>query len=175
LVIHDGPALGLSGPERGTGRFAMFARNKLLSDKESRDAGGSFGLGKSVLWAFSGMSTIFVHSQPQDVRDCEPHRLIGISQLPWHEVDGAECDGPGGFGEQREDAGIAWSASFGPDTDLLEALHLSREPELGTGTSICIPDFQADGEPAEIAETLARAAAKWFWPALAGPDPWLVV
>jgi hypothetical protein len=171
LSIHDGPALGLSGPERGEGRFASFARNKLFSDKESGSAGGSYGLGKSVLWAFSGISTVFVHSEPVVAKAGDPRsRFLGIAQLPWHQVGGEEFDGPGWFGIGHGSGRASWSASFAAETALLDALRLRRPAEFGTGTSILIPDFQSDSEPAVLADELARAAAKWFWPAMGGSE-----
>jgi len=137
LTIADENALGLSGPERGSeGRFANFARNKLFSDKESDAAGGSYGLGKSVLWAFSGLHTIYFHSVPHGA---ERPRFLGVSQLPYHELDGDHCfDGPGWFGIPQADG---WAASDrAPDPTRLAALGLARgDPP---GTTIAIPDFR---------------------------------
>lgn len=171
LVIHDAGALGLSGPERGEGRFASFVRNKLFSDKESGSAGGSYGLGKSVLWAFSGVSTILVHSCPVATKPADPkERCIGVTQLPWHECADEECDGPGWFGIAGRDQRGVFSASFAAPKELLSALRLTRPPGADTGTSIVVPDFQSESEPSALADELSRAAAKWFWPALVGPD-----
>lgn len=178
LVVHDGGALGLSGPERGVGRFATFARNKLLSDKASGDAGGSFGLGKSVLWANSGWSTILAHSHPvSDQGAPEAPRFLGISQLPFHEVGGAAHDGPGWFGEERRDANQRWSGSFQPDSPLLRALSLDRPAGFGTGTSLLVPDFTAtaDFDPSLVLMELAKSAAKFFWPSMAAQKPWLLL
>lgn len=175
LSIHDGNALGLSGPERGSGRFATFARNKLLSDKETGSAGGSFGLGKSVLWAFSGISTVLVHSKPHDEQSAPPARFIGIAQLPWHQTEGGEFDGPGWFGLGERDGGIERSVSFAADPADLATLRLARAEAMGTGTSIVVPDIQTDLSPQQLVDALSRAAAKWFWPAMVGPNKSLAV
>ncbi len=175
LGIHDGNALGLSGPERGHGRFATFARNKLLSDKETGSAGGSFGLGKSVLWAFSGISTVLVHSKPHDDKVASATRFIGIAQLPWHHTEDGEFDGPGWLGRGELDGGIERSVSFAAQPADLSALRLGRTDAMGTGTSIVVPDIQTDISPQQLVDALSRAAAKWFWPAMVGPKKSLAV
>ncbi len=43
LVLSDGDAVGLAGAETGQSRFANFARHKLFSEKQSEQAGGSYG------------------------------------------------------------------------------------------------------------------------------------
>jgi hypothetical protein len=169
LGVHDASALGLSGPEKGAkGRFANFARNKLISEKQGTSAGGSFGLGKSVLWTFSGWHTVFAHSLP----DGEPKsRFIGISQLPFHALGKEDLDGPGWYGRLK---GAIWATKYAesvwkPSSPLMDALRLKREVEWKTGTSVLIPDFLAPegGSAASLGQKIRDAAARWFWPLIA--------
>ena len=173
LGVHDGAALGLSGPEKGSkGRFAMFARNKLLSEKQGTDAGGSFGLGKSVLWTFSGWHTIFAHSLPLDDSGRQgKSRFIGVAQLPFHEIGREEFDGPGWYGRVKKESilGERYARSvFAPAAGLTDALRLSRDSSWSTGTSVLIPDFlpPEGGDARALGRMIADAAARWFWPLL---------
>ncbi|MAG54893.1 MAG: hypothetical protein CMJ83_01235 [Planctomycetes bacterium] len=172
LGVHDGEALGLSGPERGTqGRFAMFARNKLLSEKRGADAGGSFGLGKSVFWTFSGWHTVFAYSLPVgEAEQPESPRFVGVSQLPYHEIGRENFDGPGWYGRLKGIPTRRYADSVRrPAAPFVQRLRLDREPEWNTGTSVLIPDFlpPEGGDTASIGRLIAEAAARWFWPLLA--------
>jgi hypothetical protein len=178
LVLSDGDAVGLAGAETGTSRFANFARHKLFSEKQSEQAGGSYGLGKSVLWSASSLSTIFFHSIPVDAEDRpEDARLFGVAQLPYHRTSEGEWDGPGWFGSPRPGhAGVSDSVRK-PAAEMLAALRLERAAEFGTGTTFVVPAFapMAEANDDDVAQEIENHAVKWFWPAMIGAAPPLVV
>ena len=60
LTIVDRNTNGLTGGETTkNGNFAMLCRHELVTDSDPKAVrGGSFGIGKSVLWAFSSASSI---------------------------------------------------------------------------------------------------------------------
>ncbi len=174
FAVEDRNAVGLSGPERGTGRFATFARNKLMSEKQSGAAAGSYGLGKSVLWRYAGFSTVFVHSRPIGTDGVESARFLGISLLPFHHVGVEEFDGPGWFG----DVDSAWARSVrDPHELLLDPLGAARSTT-AAGTTIVVPDFvPSHGESSlgRLGEEIEEHAARWFWPVLGGERPRMVL
>jgi len=172
LTIIDCGTRGLTGPEKESGNFVALCRNNLDTHKNSSAAGGSYGLGKAVLWLASRCSTVFFHSNLSEpvLIDGEPlsmGRLIGKTDLPWHECGGNACAGPGWFG-QGEDSG-AWTSSLWDNEALAEDLYLERPAE--TGTTIGIVGFH---DPSGVVPTdlqslstaLAGAAARHFWPAI---------
>jgi hypothetical protein len=63
LWIEDRGTTGLMGDERGSGNFAALCRDRLFSEKQRAESGGSFGLGKTVWWRFSHLSTVTFYSR----------------------------------------------------------------------------------------------------------------
>jgi hypothetical protein len=63
LWIEDRGTTGLVGDEQGSGNFAALCRDRLFSEKQRAESGGSFGLGKAVLWRFSLLSTVATQSR----------------------------------------------------------------------------------------------------------------
>ena len=62
LRISDSGTRGLTGPETGAdGNFASLCRNKLTNTQTS--GGGSYGLGKVVLWTHSGIGATLFFSE----------------------------------------------------------------------------------------------------------------
>jgi hypothetical protein len=187
LRIDDYNTSGLTGAERGgdrnaDSRFASLCRDTLYSAKSSNTAGGSHGLGKAVLWRFSGLSTVLFNSTLEDTGDAPNPRFIGRTSLPWHEVDAKAFRGPGWLGrEQEEEDGQRYATSLrGADaTCTAEALRAGREGDR-SGTSIVIVGFREPAEEdraslREIAEDISAAASKWFWPSLIAEEPSLEV
>ena len=168
LRVEERGALGLIGEEFGAGsNFVGLCRNNLDSAKKSATAGGAFGLGKAVLWRTSLLSTVLFNSDiDHDDFAGKDDRLIGRTELSWHEADGKAYAGPGWFGSLEEGTAVSvWG-----DGDLARRLCLER-PDDSTGTSILIPGFHdpaVDDEPvpSAIAERLAVGAARNFWPAI---------
>lgn len=180
LTIRDLGATGLGGPEDGNeGNFVQLCRHELVTDQEQRKArGGSFGLGKTVLWAFSDASTVLFSSMPNLVgrgeSARETPRFFGRSYLVSHELAGGDWHQPDGhLGAMRtERDGARWAVSL-RDADarsVVDGTPLDRDWKV-PGTSILVPflDDPSRDDEASIEEMLVevqRAVQLWFWPSL---------
>lgn len=187
LVIEDRSTVGLTGAEdSGESHFRALCKDTLHSHKQSAGAGGSYGLGKSVLWGFSGLSTVLFNSKlSQELPGQVSPRLIGRAELPSHEVaETKEPKGAKGRAGSKSFAGSGWfgrpsttaqrAESLWADdaTSIAESLHLQRTNEDSTGTSILVLGFRdptADEErsPAHLAQGIRAAVEHEFWPAIA--------
>ncbi|KIG19266.1 hypothetical protein DB30_03822 [Enhygromyxa salina] len=174
LRIEDRGTVGLTGDEDGEGsHFRALCKDTLFSVKQSDSAGGSYGLGKSVLWSFSGLSTVLFSSQlSEDPKGRRSPRLIGRAELPYHEVNGEGFTGPGWFGRaveldgDRRRAESVWSKQA---QRLAQRLALERSE--AAGTSVLVLGFREPAaeqqlQPAELTAKLREHAAQWFWPAM---------
>jgi RNA polymerase primary sigma factor len=172
LRIDDYGTSGLHGEERNdTKPFAALVRDNLNSAKETSTAGGSYGLGKAVLWRCSDISTVLLGSHIGDGPGLKS-RFIGKAELTWHELDGEEYAGPGWLAEPVTKNSV-WNVD-----DLMHSLYLRREDtpagvdaRRASGTSILIvgfrdPKTEAGGDPSGLVEKLVHAAAVNFWPAM---------
>jgi hypothetical protein len=172
LLIEDSETNGLTGDEDETdSNFNALCRNILITSATRRQSGGSFGVGKSVLWNFSGLSTVMFSSEIRgDGRELVP-RFFGSTRLPSHDTVGGSWDGSGWFGEPETTAlgERARSILAGNARDIAEACRVAR-PE-SSGTSILVVGF---AEPAEegqrpvedICTDIVSSTSRWFWPAL---------
>jgi len=170
LRVEDRNTVGLTGHESdGESHFRALCKDVLFSHKQVEGAGGSYGLGKSVLWTFSGWSTVLFNSIPHVLPgEARPPRLIGRAELPSH---GAFA-GAGWFGLKTATASGVRAESIWS----LRAAQAARElllerKDLQSGTSIQILDFRepaADEEHSvnETVDHLTSAAVRWFWPAM---------
>lgn len=174
LRVEDRHTTGLVGDEaEGPSNFRALCRDSLLSHK-NESSGGSYGLGKSVYWAFSEWSTVFFHSCLHEEKPGR-HRLIGRVELPSHDAEQASYMGPGWFGRRETVKGgdravSVWDAEA---RDLAQRLHMKR-PAKVTGTTILVVGFRdpTDDEPRELPELLQQireSAARFFWPAMNFP------
>lgn len=174
LRVEDRETVGLTGDENeGDSHFRALCKDVLFSHKRTGNAGGSFGLGKSVLWTFSGVSTVVFNSVPRELpKGMRPPRLIGRAELPSHTAEGTGFAGAGWFGlptknDRGRRAESVWSLNA---AQCARELGIERQ-QLDSGTSILILDFR---EPAADSETsldglhdrIRAAAARWFWPAM---------
>jgi hypothetical protein len=175
LLIDDRGTHGLTGDEDGeSSHFRALCKDTLFSVKRDECAGGSYGLGKSVLWAFSGLSTVVFCSTPSELPEggTSP-RLIARAELPYHEVDEVGFEGPGWFGRDvdLEDGRRRAESVWGRQSQrLADSLQLAR-PANVSGTSILVlgfgePTAEIEAKPDVLAAELAHAAGKWFWPAM---------
>jgi len=179
LTIVDRNTNGLTGGETTkSGNFAMLCRHELVTDSDPKvTRGGSFGIGKSVLWAFSSASSILFNSIPKENPEGGvEERFIGRAYLPTHEiVKGASVTTfkpDGWFGhtaETGEDKGIA-SVRGAEAAKHVSNSSLSRIG-LGTGTSILVPFFENPLDNKvhsldELGKSIELSVAKWFWPAI---------
>jgi hypothetical protein len=174
LRVEDRGTVGLTGEEdSGESHFRALCKDVLYTHKRSEGAGGSYGLGKSVLWTFSGLNTVIFNSVPKDVsKGTKPPRLIGRAELPSHSVGRDWFSGPGWFGVPTRigsslRAESVWSLNAG---QCARELGIDRK-KLDTGTSILILDFRepaSEGEATlqELDQQIRNAAARWFWPAM---------
>ena len=181
LEVEDRNTRGLVGEEsEGESHFRALCKDTLYSHKASASAGGSYGLGKSVLWTFSGLSTVIFNSiLVDDARAADSPRLIGRVELPSHEAthEGARSwfTGSGWFGrsvrlgEGPVRAESVWSSAA---VARAEALHVDRGPTAPPGTTIQIVGFRdptrSYADAAELAKEMTDAALRYFWPAMVG-------
>ena len=189
LVLSDRNTFGLYGDERASEpNFSNLVRHVLMTSDGHASRGGTYGLGKSVLWAFSDISTVLFHSLPTLKPDANGHavtdtvgsRFIGRASLVSHKVGNSDFD-PNGLlgqvvvdGQQRE-----WSKSIrGAASDLVlpDWLLSPRTNPDDTGTSVIIPFFGAPGrsEPEvstdDTCQAIAEALNVWYWPAIQSGD-----
>lgn len=181
LTIEDRYTVGLTGDESAEdSHFRALCKDTLYSHKRSHAAGGSYGLGKSVLWAFSGLSTVLfnsvLHEHPKGRKS---PRLIGRTELPSHKLEKRWFSGSGWFGEPVRAAGGPRAESIWHLSASLEArdLYLKREKR-ATGTSILLAGFRDPATEGELVvsaldERILQAAARWFWPAAEMDNPGL--
>lgn len=179
LRVEDRNTEGLTGAEsEGESHFRALCKDTLYSHKTSEAAGGSYGLGKSVLWTFSGLSIVIFNSVLlAHLGDQRSPRLIGRAELPSHQAAAGGrrrwFTGSGWLGrEVRLGAGGARRAEsvWGEGAAALaRAAHLAREDR--HGTSILIVGFrdptseQRDEIP-RLVDRIRGAAVQYFWPAM---------
>lgn len=193
VTVEDENTHGLYGPEGGKGPFSALVLDELIPHKEDGSgAGGSYGLGKAVLWSWSGLKTVIFDSYPNKTDGNNPPRFIARSQLPSHEstAESYRYEGSGIFGRITE--GGTATAVGSDNTDLIykwgdehgrpysvwgeEALAVTeqlglRRPDEIPGTSVsligfCEPGGQSQPDPEDFADEIASEASKWFWPAM---------
>jgi hypothetical protein len=182
LRVDDYGTVGLHGPELTdsgddqlrSSPYAALVRNNLDSSKDAATAGGSYGLGKAVLWNCSALSTVLFASRiPNEDRGI---RVTGRTELTWHRSAHESFAGPGWFG-----APPYGTSNWIHDNSILKDLCLDRESRLppgvevqsSWGTSALVVGFQdPEGEGvedvAELLKKIAEAAAENFFPAILG-------
>ena len=178
LDVEDRNTRGLTGAEaKGESHFRALCKDTLYSHKASASAGGSYGLGKSVLWTFSGISTVVFNSiLVDDPREGESPRVIGRAELPSHPVPGGRWyTGAGWLGrpvrlpKRGERAESIWSNEA---SERARALLMDRGPMRPPGTTIQIVGFRDPTREEEALETIANrireASVRYFWPAILG-------
>lgn len=183
LEVTDRNTAGLNGGELERGaNFAALCRNVLDTPPGNKPGrGGSYGLGKAVLWLYSSISTILFASRLSDHPNAGQARFIGRAVLPYHEVGDRKLSGLGWLGDGDTDAdGRARSVSLWGQKadDLARAVGIGRDDS--TGTSILVfgfrePHLDEVRDAEEIAADVLHHASLWFWPALTGSPPTLQV
>ncbi len=178
LRVTDRDTVGLSGgeDEKGT-NFNGLCRDVLVNTDSSAGKGGSYGLGKAVLWRFSALSTVlFTSTIIADDRD-QPGgtrlRAFGRADLAHHTTPSGDWAGPGwfGVGSVRRGGRRAESLWDGDAAELAAALGGHRPGSTRTGSTVAVLAFSEPGsetvrDAAEVAADLAAAADQWFWPAM---------
>lgn len=174
LVVEDRNTTGLTGSWDEDSNYAALVRDELYSQKQDDTAGGSYGLGKSVLWTFSGASTVVFNSYlSEDSERGERRRLIGRTKLPTHRLSkrGPEFQGAGWLctiDEEEEDPKPRSLWGRAADS-LAERLNVDRPDTPGTSAMVVgFRDPARDHTPSleSLGREFVDAAAKYFWPAM---------
>lgn len=181
LRVDDSGTGGLVGGDLDEDKpFGSLCIDELFSSKQSSGAGGSYGLGKSVLWRFSGFSSVLFSSLLKEYdEDQQGLRVFGRTQLPWHRIGHESFDGPCWFGRKQVHDGqpVAFSLWGQEAESIASRLHLDR-PDT-PGTSILIVGFNPPADetlhPRELCQRFCAAASWHFWPVLTGNVPELEV
>lgn len=171
MVISDSGTRGLGGPIRGhksgTGErrdFVDFVRNLGRSTAKGMQ-GGTYGLGKGVLYKASKVGVCLIFSQTIHAGKIEA-RLIGVSGGDGDYDDGGyRYTGRNWWGVSGED-GIVDPLVGEEARDLAERLGMPIAEGDTTGTSIMIlaPDNEGYAAGADRVQAMAAAALKWAWP-----------
>jgi hypothetical protein len=178
LIVEDRNTTGLTGSWDEDSNYAALVRDELYSSKQNETAGGSYGLGKSVLWTFSGASTVVFNSYPVEEFEGEtPPRVIARSKFPTHELpdEGTSYQGAGWLCEPKQTkGGVRPRSIWGEQAEQL-ARRLNVERPDTSGTSAMVVDFQdptRDERPDldDLAEEFVEASVKYFWPAIFRDD-----
>lgn len=190
VTVADKNTHGLFGAEGGSGPFSALVLDDLVTENKGSGAGGSYGLGKAVLWSWSGLSTVLFTSHPKDCDGNEPPRFIARTQLPSHEMDNDQYRylGRGFFGHLEEserdvridsegDTRYKWGkkpgrplSAWGDEAESVANQIGIPTPETnGTSVSVlgfCPPGSDKQPNTDELADDIAQEASKWFWPAM---------
>lgn len=98
LRIDDSGTEGLTGDEDTPGtNFSSLCRNILDTTKDAPSKGGSYGLGKALLWQFSTLSTVLFSSRLEG-EPPQQFRFFARTELPSHETEQARWNGSGWYG-----------------------------------------------------------------------------
>lgn len=180
LRIDDYGTTGLFGSERTSDTsspFAALVRNNLDSSKRTTTAGGSFGVGKAVLWRCSDFSTVLFASKIaagfEGATDTDSYRVVAKTELTWHKVTDVEFAGPGWMGapDTNGESILLSAEQLVPlqmdRADLPSGVDANRD----SGSSVMIvgftdPELAAAADCNELAERIAGEAARNFWPAI---------
>lgn len=181
LRIDDFGTGGLVGGDLEPDRpFASLCIDELFSVKKAEGSGGSYGLGKSVLWRFSALSTVLFASYPSEY-PLGGHglRVFGRAQLPWHRIGSESYQGACWYGRTAVADGKPTALSIWGDSALEVARPLFLDRPREPGTSILVVGFSPPAEDVSggdaIARALVEAASTHFWPVLGGNESKLQV
>lgn len=170
LVVTDQGTHGLCGPTRADRQvhertdFVDFARN--VGRASGRQAeGGTYGLGKGVLFAASGAGTVLSYSRTTNA-GLPVTRLFGIALGNDYSFEGARYTGRHFWGISDHDTGV--DPLEGPEADALAASvglgRLAGGTETGTALAVLDPIIGADAEPRSILEQIVEGLLWSAWP-----------
>jgi hypothetical protein len=182
LRIEDFGSHGLTG-----GDFERDENFSLLCRAEFKTShipgrGGSYGLGKQVLWKTSAIATTLLSSLVEGW-ESKGIRLFGRTDIPSHSIkDDREYTNGGLFGEKKthKNDSTSYAESIFGDKKLAQSLLLDRQSNKDTGTSALIVGFHEPEEDEvrdlqQIAEDIIASSERWFWPSMTGPKPTMEV
>lgn len=175
LIIEDRNTRGLGGNEERRENdeknpYRSLAFDELFSDKADPNAGGSYGLGKVMLWVFSAFKTVLFASVPESPPGAHHGlRFIARASLPAHWIDERQFTGDGWLGAPGD--GRSYSLWGAEARDLATNLYCDRSDH-EYGTSIVVVGFyEPDDEAGErdlndLAHAISESAVESFWPAM---------
>jgi hypothetical protein len=148
--------------------YIALTRDDARREKQGLGSGGTYGLGKAVLWAASQIQTVAFFSRLSEPWKDTVHRAAGQARLGPHFLNNEPFRGLGYGGDThdgwcrpvRNQAAQALARKFGIGV---------RANETDNGTTILIPFWvqpEADIEDIPTHVLLARYAARYFWPAI---------
>ena len=178
LRIDDFGTRGLQGGDFETGKnFNLLCRAEFKTSSES-GRGGSYGLGKAVLWRFSAIATVMLSSIVEG-SEKKGIRIFGRTDIPSHTLpSGPEYQSGGWFGEKKnnETDSTAYAELVFGNATLAKSLLIDRASSASSGTSALIvgfdePDQDQIRKLTDIANDIVASAARWFWPSMTGANP----
>jgi len=182
LRVEDFATRGLQGGDFDRDKnFSLLCRAEFKTPNVG-GRGGSYGLGKAVLWRFSGIATVLFSSIVQGW-ESKGVRVFGRTDIPSHSIPGdGEYQSGGWFGARRKrpsDSSQYAESVFG-DSRLAKSLLLDRASSKSPGTSALIvgfyePDQDEIRKLDTIGEDILASAERWFWPSMTGATPSMVV
>ncbi|NOU41888.1 MAG: hypothetical protein HOO85_11550 [Methylotenera sp.] len=156
LEISDFNTLGMRGPSENGTPFYAFMKAKGQSVKDSKTAGGSYGIGKFAPYAVSKLRTVFVSSISKSI-DGELTQLTqGRSILMSHDVGVERKQGLGFWGIKSRCQPIV-------NFDVTLPGWLARDKEQKTGTKLSILCFD---EPKNWQKLLTMSVMENFFGAI---------
>jgi len=150
--------------------FNLCRANFITSQNAKSSRGGSYGVGKSILWKSSLISTVLFSSYIENDANGKL-RLFGRSELATHKANKDEYLGAGFFGETKKVEHGSASISSWDNEDLAKKLYLDRDFSRGTGASALVIGYtdsfeEGTPEPLDILQKSRENVAKYFWPCL---------
>jgi hypothetical protein len=177
VSIEDRNTQGLDGLETQDGtNYTALIRDMGRSNKGATE-GGSHGVGKTVLWAFSGLSTVFFTSRPvRETDDNQPPRFVGRTLLPDHRDEETDqlYSGNGWYGRRDPDDPEGryismWGDEARERAEALHSRHTASPEETGTTATVVgfrDPTTEEFVDAERLLETFRRSIAEYFWPAI---------
>jgi ribosomal protein S8E len=150
--------------------YIALARDDARREKQGLGSGGTYGLGKAVLWAASNVQTVLFFSRLSEPWEGTTHRAAAQARLGPHFFNGKMYRGLG-YGGDRKDG---WCRPVRNEKAQSFATKVGidrRDQPSDAGITILIPFWRqpdcADGDDEVHAHALfARYAARYFWPAI---------
>ncbi len=181
LEITESGTIGLVGPETvrtesderylpgGTPKaYLALTREDARREKQGLGSGGTYGLGKAVLWAASSVQTVVFFSRLSAPENGTTHRLAAQARLGPHFLNNQPYRGLGYGGDRRD----GWCRPIRDEPARALASKLGVDPriaETDSGTTIIIPFWtppESDQSNLQEHALIARYAARYFWPAV---------
>ena len=190
LNIEDSNSIGLTGPEGDDDEKSSFNFVNLCkatfftAENASSSRGGSYGVGKSIFWNCSKISTVLFSSQVNETKkNPSGLRIFGRCELASHKVNQDTHTGQGFFGEPKREIELRSKGtkfeyeaanSLWDDKELAKKLYIDRDINKGTGATISIVGINEElykngQEGHEILQGIKEQFEKFFWPSLVSP------